>query len=132
MIDSTRAQVLSPTKDSAAPYPVAAIWRSTLCEIVLAFVDADFSLSRGLPHVRLRSPATAKHIRKYIADYGETLVALSEDTWRTSEALWMGSFWDVFVDLWAFPECRSDMVLSVRVLEMKGGHEFEVHGVYVP
>jgi hypothetical protein len=103
-----------------------------LCEIVLAFVEGDFSLSRGLPRVRLRSPATARHIREYIADYGEALVALPEDTWRTSEALWMGSFWDVFVDLWTVSEGRSDMVLSVRVLEMEGGYEFEVHAVYVP
>src|SRR3954452_954832 len=102
------------------------------CEIVRASMEGDFSLSRGLPHVRLRSPATTTHIREYIAGYAETLVALPKDTWRTSEALWTSSFWDVFVDLWTASEGRSDMVLSARVWELGGGYEFEVHAVYVP
>ena len=132
MIDPLRAQVLSPTKDEDAPYPIPAAWRQTFREIVRAFVEGDYRLSRGLPHVRWLSAAKAEQIREYVADYGETLVELPEDTWRTSESQWMNEFWDVLVDLWTVGEGRSDLALTGRVFEIDGEYEFEVHSVYVP
>jgi hypothetical protein len=132
LIDPTKAHVLTPTKDANEPYPIAAEWRPVFQAIVRAFVERDYTLSRGLPNVRLRSDRTAELIRDQVADYGETLVELPEDTWRTSEALWMGDFWEIFVDLWTAGEGRSDLVLKARVFETEGGYAFEVSLVYVP
>lgn len=132
MIDPIRAQVLAPTKDGEAPYPIPGDWRPTFREIVRAFVEGDYALARGVPGVRPVSAETAEQMRWYVGDYGETLVTLPDDTWRTSECLWMWSFWDVFVDLWTAESGRSDMVLAARVFETDGGHEIDLHAVYVP
>ena len=67
-----------------------------------------------------------------VAEYGETLVELPHDTWTTSVAQWLGTRWDVLVDLWTEGEGRSDLVLHARVFEANGGYRYEVHLVYVP
>jgi hypothetical protein len=61
--------------------------------------------------------ATAEQIRRYLADYGCTLVELPEDTWQTSVSQWMETHWEVLVDLWTAEEGRSDLVLAGRVVE---------------
>ena len=132
MIDDSRAKVLVPTKDETAPYPIPAAWRETFREIVRALAEGDYALSRGLPNVRRVSDDTSEQIRDYVADYGQKLVALPEDAWRTSETQWTGSHWGVLVDLWTAGEGRSDMVLGADVFESDGGFEIEVNLVYVP
>jgi len=132
LIDAARAQVLSPTKDEMAPYPIAAEWRPTFREVVCALVEGDFLLSRGIPRVRPVPPARAEQMRKYVGSYGETLMPLPDDSWQTSESQWMGSFWDVSIDLWTVREGRSDMVLDARVFEADGGYEIELISLYVP
>ena len=132
MIDASREKVLVPTKDEEAPYPIPTEWRDTFREIVRAFAEGDYSLARGLTNVRRVSDSTSEQIREYVADYGQRLVPLPEDTWRTSEAQWMGAHWDVLVDLWTAGEGRSDMVLGADVFETDTGFEIEVNLVYVP
>src|SRR6187549_934511 len=132
VIDASRANVLVPTKDETGSYPVPTQWRATFREIVRALVEGDDSLSRGLPNVRPVSDSTMKQMRSYVTDYGETLVTLPDDTWRTSEVQWTRSHWDVLVDLWTAGEGRSDMVLGARVFETAGGYEIAVDLVYVP
>jgi hypothetical protein len=108
-------------KDENATYPISSAWRATLRDIVESFVQGDYALSRGLHSVAPVPPATAEQIKRYIAGYGETLVALPDETWETSVSQWMGTHWDVLVDLWTLESGESDMVLSARVFEMENG-----------
>jgi hypothetical protein len=119
-------------KDEDAEHPVASAWRPTLKKIVDAFVRGDYGLKKRIPHVAPVPPATARHMKKYVAEYGETLRTLPDDTWSTSVAQWMGNGWEVLVDLWTVESGRSDMVLHVFVSEVKTGFRIKIHLVYVP
>ena len=71
-------------------------------------------------------------MKRYLADYGETLIDLPDETWETSVSQWMGPHWDVLVDLWTAESGRSDLVLHVQVFETRSGFRVEIHAVYVP
>jgi hypothetical protein len=119
-------------KDESAAHPIAAAWRPVVREIVRAFVRGDYGLAQMVRGVEAIPLLTAEQIRAYVADYGATLVELPPDTWETSCAQWMGTHWDVLVDLWTKEEGRSDLVLSLRVVESGGEPRFAVQLVYVP
>jgi hypothetical protein len=131
-MDCSREDFAVPIKDETAAHPIAVEWRPTFCEIVRAFVERDYSLSRGVRQVRQVSIQTANQIRDNVAAYGATLMELPEEAWQTSCAQWMHGHWDVLVDLWTAEEGRSDLVLDARVFETDGGFQIEVHLVYVP
>lgn len=107
-------------------------WRPTLRSIVGAFVRKDFRLTRAIPDVAPVSAATAKQIRQYVANYGETLVELTDATWRRSVSQWMETHWDLLVDLETAEGGVSDLVLSAKVFESSEGYRFEIQAVYVP
>ena len=132
MSGSSTSSDVPAVKDESRELPVPSAWRPVFCEIVEAFVDRDYRLSSGVAGVAPISNETAEQIEEYIDDYGETLVALPDDTWATSVSLWMGDRWDVLVDLWTRGEGRSDMVLSAQVSETGAGYTFRVYMVYVP
>jgi hypothetical protein len=121
-----------PVKDEDNEHPVAGAWRPTFRVIVSAFVRGEYQLAGGVDGVQPVSAESAKQISDYIADYGETLVELSDETWDSSVAQWMNGYWDVLVDLWTEGEGRSDLVLGARVYEAGDGYRFEVGMVYVP
>ena len=121
-----------PLKDDTQQQPVPMAWRPVLSEIVKSFVNLDYRLANGVQGVESISQDTADHIESYIVDYGEVLIELPDDTWQFSVVLWMGSYWDVIVDLWTEAEGRSDMVLSARVTEVDGEYRYDVQMVYVP
>lgn len=121
---------LEPLKDSEAEHPVPSRWRPTLREIARRLASFDYSLE-GIPSVECADDA-AEQIEELVADYGETLVELPEETWETSVSTWTGFHWDVLVDLWTVESGASDMVLHVKVHEDGDGFRFEVHAVYVP
>jgi len=119
-------------KDEDAAHPIASAWRPTLRKIVKALVRGDYALKQSIPFVAPVSAKTASQMKQYVAEYGETLRDLSEETWTTSVAQWTGSHWDVLVDLWTVESGRSDMVLHTIVSEVKGGFRIKIHLVYVP
>lgn len=119
-------------KDEDEQQPVPTVWRPVFREIVKAFVQNDYRLKVGVPGVAPVSAKTAKQIKDYIVDYGETLVELPEETWSSSVCLWMGNRWDVIIDLWTKGEGRSDLILSTYVTESKVGFVFQIYMVYVP
>jgi len=121
-----------PVKDEESQHPVAAVWRGPLREVVRAFVRGDYGLANGVAGVEALDPKTAKQIRKYIADYGATLIDLPDETWDTSVAQWDGTHWQLLVDLWTAEEGRSDLVLDCLVHETDAGCRIKVHLVYVP
>lgn len=123
---------IEATKDLDGEHPVASDWRPIFCEIVKAFVRRDYALAGGIAFVAPVSAKTAEQIENYVADYGETLTELSDDTWKTSVAQWTGNHWDVLVDLWTIESGRSDMVLHAEVAEIANGFRVKIYMVYVP
>lgn len=130
MKKSTETQEL--VKDLDEAHLVASSWRPVLRKVVQAFSEGDFDLSRGIPSVAPIASTTANQIRGYVAAYGETLAELPDEAWDSSLSQWMGTHWDVLVDLWTAESGESDMVLGVRVFEVEHGFRFEVGSVYVP
>lgn len=123
---------MRPQEDDMNEHPVPVEWRATFCEIVMRFVNGDYRLAAGITSVLPVTEATATQIADYIDEYGETLVPLSEATWNSSVAQWMGDRWDVLVDLCTESEGLSDLVLHAVVREVETGYSYEVHLVYVP
>lgn len=120
-----------PVKDDAQR-PVPERWRPVLREIAEAIRLGDPALASRLPSVAEVPTDTAAHIRDYVADYGEALIPLPEESWDSSVALWQGSFWEVLVDLYGEPRTRTDLVLHVQVFEDGASYRFHVGLVYVP
>jgi hypothetical protein len=120
------------SKDSQHQQFVPSAWRNTFHQIVEAFKEGDFTLTRAIAGVRPIKASDAKGIADNIEDYGAQLVSLPEETWQTSVCLWMETHWDVIVDLYTLEEGCSDLVLHVRVDEVSSGYIFDVHFVYVP
>ena len=121
-----------PVKDEEREHPIAGVWRPALREIVKALVHGDYTLAKGIQSVAPLSVDSADRIQKYIAAYGETLAELPDETWTTSCSQWMGTHWELLVDLWTLESGRSDMVLDARVFEAEDGFRIEIHAVYVP
>lgn len=125
-------ELQGPLKDEDSAHPVACAWRPTLREIVKSLSRGDYNLTARSQSVAPILAGTADQIKKYIADYGETLIELPDEAWETSVAQWMGTYWDVLVDLWTAESGESDMALSVRVFEVDGAFRFEIVSVHVP
>src|SRR5438876_11989961 len=130
MQDTSKDQ--EPLKDPDSSHPVAVAWRPTLREIVKALAEGDYALAAGVHSVAPVRPAVAHQMQAYIRKYGETLTALPDEAWQTSISQWMGTYWDLLVDLWTVQSGRSDLVLGVRVFEHEGGFRFEIDSVRVP
>lgn len=126
-----------PVKDEESERPIPTIWRPTICQITSAFACHDYQLAKGILGVDAVPSDTAEGICKYIADYGEELTELSEETWKSSVCIWMGNRfgnrWDALVDLWTLAEGRSDLVLHLHIYETgDSDYKFSVYMVYVP
>ena len=119
-------------KDKDAAHPIASAWRPTFREIVKALARGDYALCNGIRFVAPVDERTASQMRAYIADYGETLADLPDETWQSSVAQWQRSCWEVLVDLWTVESSRSDLVLAARVFETDDGFKIEIDSVHVP
>jgi len=124
--------VVNVSKDVSNSTYIPDAWRGTICKIVDAFSDGDYSLSIGVENVLPISQSTALEFEESISAYGATLIKLPEKTWDTSECQWVGSFWDIFIDLFTVEEGRSDLLLKLRVYEKDNEYLFEVKTIYVP
>jgi len=87
-------------KDEDVAHPVASLWRPTFHEIAKAFACGDYGLTSGIPSVAKVSRSLAARMKATVKDYGETLADLPDESWKSSVAQWMGTHWDVLVDLW--------------------------------
>lgn len=121
-----------PLKDPEQQHPIPEVWRNTLTKIANAIGDGDYQLLRGIAFVPSLPPNRAKLIEQNLKDYGASLIYLPEDTWNTSACQWMGSYWDVLVDLFTAEEGASDLAISVRVRESGNTYSFDVLSVHVP
>lgn len=123
---------VSVSKDEDNQRPIPSSWRGTLCDVVEAFKEGDFNLSRGVSGVGRITTETAADIARNIEDYGVHLASLPEQSWDTSVCQWMGEYWDALVDLFTEEEGASDLVLAVRVFENGEKYAFDIQSVYVP
>jgi hypothetical protein len=112
--------------------PVPSVWRPVFREIVQAFVEGDFTLSRGIAGVKPPSRANAEFFAHSVEAYGATLACLSDESWQTSIYVRDGDYWQVLVDLITVEEGRSDLVLFTRVYERGDGYAFEPWSLHVP
>lgn len=124
--------IIPVLKNTSEEQLVPTVWRKTLSDIVNAFKSGDFQLKKSINGVNPILPKDASIIEHNISDYGITLKSLPPQTWKTSTCLYLGDFWDVFIDLYSIEEGLSDLVLSVRVYEKNSEYIFDVHLVYVP
>ncbi|WP_205633616.1 DUF7668 domain-containing protein [Labilithrix luteola] len=119
-------------KDENSAHPIASVWRPVFREVVNALVHGDYELVRRPSSVAPVSAKTVDQIQGYVTDYGETLAELPDETWRTSVSHWMGTYWQVLIDLWTIESGASDLVLDAWVFETEDGFRFEINSVYVP
>ncbi|WP_146165795.1 DUF7668 domain-containing protein [Stenotrophomonas panacihumi] len=118
-------------KDESLQQPVPPAWRSTIEKIVDSLVCGNFQLV-GIECVRSQPLDDAQRLRKGIEQYGRRLTKLPVEAWETSVCLWMGLYWDVFIDLYTEEEGLSDLVLAIRIWELDENLEFEVLSAHVP
>jgi hypothetical protein len=119
-------------KDEEAEHPIAENWRPMLKEVVCAFSKGDFELKCGVAGVDRVEPDVAVSNREHVIDYGEELVELTNECWNRSCAQWMGTHWEVLIDLCTKDEGVSDLVLTGKVVEVNGKIHFSVGHIYVP
>jgi hypothetical protein len=127
----TEIEVYVETKEENQ-LPIPTVWRRKFSDIVEAFVKKDYLLSREIEGVSPVSIKTANQIKEYIENYGQELIQLPEETWKSSVCIYMGNHWDALIDLWTAGEGRSDLVLSAKVSEGENGYVFNIKMVYVP
>jgi hypothetical protein len=132
MTNDTSAQHVPALKDGQRAHPVASAWRPAFRSIVDSLAKADFAIQTTASGVDALTAAKVKQIGDYLAQYGESLVALPEEAWKTSVCQWMGGHWEVLVDLWTRESGASDLVLAARVFEHGASYRIAVHAVYVP
>lgn len=118
--------------DEETASQVPTVWRETLIRIVEAFKNNDLAAINHIKGVQNIELEHLQDIAENITDYGETLVSLPDETWETSQALWMGFCWYVILDLFTEREGRSDLILSIRVFETDGVFEYSIQDIYVP
>ena len=113
----SRTGEVLPVKDEAMAHPVASAWRPAFREIVKAFIVGNFAVG-GVENVEPLPAEQARRIERYISSYGEALTELPEQAWDTSVAQWMGTHWDVLVDLWTAESGRSGILTQISMLSM--------------
>ncbi|NQZ33726.1 MAG: hypothetical protein HRU06_20860 [Oceanospirillaceae bacterium] len=119
-------------KDLDAAHPISALWRPLLLEVIARLAKGDFELSNIVEGVLAVDPEVATINRENVLDYGEILTQLPAAAWDTSCAQYMGTYWEILVDLYTIGEGASDLVLHGRMSEFSGKPQFEVGLIYVP
>ena len=120
------------TKDEGHQQPVPSIWRPTIAGIAEALCRGDYTLTAEIAGVRPISKRVANQIADNVAAYGVVLGRLPDATWNSSACQWMQGWWEVLVDLFDQGGSRTDLVISLRVSEMKSQFRYQVMSVFVP
>jgi hypothetical protein len=112
--------------------PLPPVWKQPFIAIVDAFCRGDFQLAGGVAWVRPIAPEDAERIAGNIEGYGDQLIGLNDEAWRTSVHLWNGRCWEVLLDLCTAKQGQSDLVLFADVYEAGDEYEIEIQDVHVP
>ena len=125
-------KTLKPIKDESNEHLIPTSWRAMLIDVINSFVAGDFLLGQSINFVKSVDNEIALASKAYVADYGEILTVLSDETWETSCAQWMEGYWDIIVDLRTEVEDRSDMIFTGKVSEANDNYVLDVGLIYVP
>jgi hypothetical protein len=120
-----------PTKEDGE-FPVPSSWRGVFHDVVEALRKADFNLCSAPECVERLTYADAELISRNIQSYGDSLVELPKETWKSSIYRWMDDKWVVLIDLFTKDEGSSDLVMFANVYESPHGYRFEIESVHVP
>ena len=123
-------ETLPSKNESEQPVPMS--WRPTLTQIADQLASGDYALSSRPANVSPIDDDLAALIAHQIASYGDDLTILLTESWERAVYLWMGSHWEVLVDLCTKAEGVSDLGLFVRVFEHEDNFQFQVWSVHVP
>ena len=123
---------LEPIKDEEKSHPIAHAWRTIFVEVVAALVQDDFELKNGVKNVAPVEKDIAEINRSNVKEYEERLIPLTEQTWSSSCAQWIGPHWEVLIDLCTESEGVSDLVLHGEVKEQDGVPMITIGLIYVP
>ncbi|SEI11930.1 hypothetical protein SAMN05660691_03886 [Rheinheimera pacifica] len=126
------SQNIVAVEDEHASHPIATDWRPMLAEVVERFVKGDFNLSNPVSGVLPVETDVARHNKDYVTSYGQPLASLSNEVWNSSCAQWMGTHWDIIIDLCTATDGISDLVLTGKVVNINGKAMFTVGLIYVP
>lgn len=107
-------------------------WRPAIIEIVEDIRNRNLG-SRDISGYDVEiDPAEIDDIYQNVEHYDDTLVSLSEGTWESSVCRWMGSYWQVLIDLFTAEEGLSDLVLFIDVYEHENRTTFRIRSLHVP
>lgn len=109
--------------------PIPAEWRDLLKSVADAFVAGRLPDGGNIRSVDVEN---AEISFENIRSYPDAIGSLNDVSWTTSICAWMGSYWEVLVDLTTLDGNRSDLVLDAKVFEVGGRIEVEPYLVYVP
>ena len=132
MSDDKSIGAVEPVKDGTSQQPVATAWRSDLSAVVCRLAKGDHALQDRPSRVAPVSNEVAEQMRRSVNDYGQKILPLPDESWRSSIAQWMGGYWEVLIDLWTAEEGESDLVLFVSARELDGDYTFEIVSLHVP
>lgn len=107
-------------------------WRPILTQIASCLAVGDYSLNSRPDNVGPVRPDIAEVIAYQIAEYGDDLTALRDESWERAIYIWMGDHWEILVDLCTQEQGVSDLALFVSVYEDKDTFRFTVDSVHVP
>jgi hypothetical protein len=119
-------------KDEHNERPIPEVWRDVFCQIVKLISGGNYLADSPIFNVKPLSLSDSKCIQSSIEAYGEELTELPVATWDSSVYIWMGTHWNVIIDLWTRSEGRSDLIMSAKVYERGNDYLFVVNMVYVP
>lgn len=119
-------------KNEGVECPIPLEWRSVIVDIVDSIRQKQPLGRSALGYQVIPEHGAIEWIYKSLNAYGGTLKELPEEAWRTSICIWMGSSWELLVDLFTEEEEKSDLVLFIDVFEAEGSLIFKVKSAYVP
>lgn len=106
-------------------------FRAPIADIVDALVRGDFeSLDRDGRSGRVG----ADGLRRSIAEYGRTLIALPDQAFDLADSGTIDTRpaeWWIVVPMWTAEEGRSDLSLELAALPTTNGHRLEVTDLHV-
>ena len=120
------------TKDEHNEHKIPNVWRDTLRQIVEFFRLQEPITKGAIPFVDPVASDEWSRMSENISSYGDKLVSLCDETWRTSVCRWQLGYWEVIVDLCTEKEGLSDLVLFLSVRENERFFSFEISSINVP
>ncbi len=120
-----------PIKDLTKEYPIPNLWKDSITRVVKELSNGNFELTDAGKNVTLRSKDLVGINSDNVRDYGCALIPLLEQTWESSRTQWMGTYWEITIDLCTAEEGISDLNLTGRVYPSSLGFEYEIGLLYV-